>query len=667
MYLDACPLLNAHVGYGSLGTGGSLGYEDKQVIVHGKRYQHALSTHPPARLVFDLAGRFNSFECQVALNDDVQPGMAHANFTVRADGRLVAAAPHVVAGATPQSLRVRLRGAQHLELLVHTSRWEYAHAVWLDPRVTESDIELCAEPFFDCLHRTEITLPAIPPRAKRCIATVVSPGFETLLDDMLGSLYAYGRCQDALVVVFVVGESAECDRVVAKYQAIRIGCRQHAQINPTLKSILYSVARVVDAEQFVCLDVDMLVLGDLHPVFAALDACPDHAILACREGNGRGWHSFRSLSHALVTVYGGQETDIHRLLGVANGEGAYALVVNDGLFAGSRNALLALDGTIRTMCEASRWIDENPYIWWRNQFVFNLALAQLHCGVELDPIYNVQLNSHDVEFHDVDGRIQALWYGRAVNVAHFNGLGRRKNLDWRNRFASVPAPLAGQGGGDNYQEFLVALRAWVGRYGLKSLAWSFYGTADALSAHVNDPATLPLLALLHYLIRANGCVRILETGTARGVSTACLASAVAHRAQGRVVTFDPVVYPEREQLWAALPTSMRACIEVRQLDSLRGLAHALELGERYDAALLDSLHTADHVWAEFQLATRLVCANGLILIHDACMSNGTVSEALERIKTMGYGVTQLWTAESGEQEDDHLGLAVIENRRCDHR
>ena len=148
------------------------------------------------------------------------------------------------------------------------------------------------------------------------------------------------------------------------------------------------------------------------------------------------------------------------------------------------------------------------------------------------------------------------------------------------------------------------------------------------------------------------------------MSTACLASAVAHRLDGRVVTFDPTVYAEREQLWAALPETIGACIEVRQLDSLQGMALALEMGERYDAALLDSLHTAEHVWAEFQLATQLVCQSGLILIHDACLPYGTVAEALERIKTMGYGVTRLWSAASGEQEDDHLGLAVIENWCC---
>src|SRR4030095_14403798 len=211
--------------------------------------------------------------------------------------------------------------------------------------------------------------------------------------------------------------------------------------------------------------------------------------------------------------------------------------------------------------------------------------------------------------------------------------------------------------------FLAALRTWVGHYGLPALAWSFYGLTSGDAARVRDPGQLPLLALLPYLIRANGCLRVLETGTARGVSAACIASAVAHRDGGRVVTFDPYTHPGREELWGALPESFRCCIETRQLDAFEGMAAAIKCGERYDAALLDSVHTAEHVWAEFELVCRLVCDGGLILIHDAIYAHGTVEGALQRIEAAGYGVVRLWTAEGGVPEHDHLGLAVVENRR----
>lgn len=404
----------------------------------------------------------------------------------------------------------------------------------------------------------------------------------------------------------------------------------------------------------------MLVLGDLRPVFAALEACPVGSILACREGNG---HGYKDIGHALRTVYRGNDSDLSRILGKNEQDLTYPLVVNDGIFAGTREALLALDNLIRSMPQAITWTDQRRDVAYRNQFVFNLALARLDCGVELDPVYNVQLNTQNVRFEHSGGSTQASWCGLPARVLHFNGCGRHKYPEWRGLYARVADPLVGRGGGDGYASFLAALRAWIGLHGLASLAWSFYGTTDAGNARVQDPDVFPLFGLLHYLIRSNGCTRVLETGTARGVSAACLASAVAHRSNPRVVTFDPDRHDEREDLWAALPRSMRECIEPRQVGSLEGMAAALAAGEQYQAALLDSVHTAEQVWAEFELARELVCPAGLILLHDVCYANGTVQQAIPRIEAAGYAVTRLWAAASGNAEDDRLGLGVIENTR----
>ena len=236
--------------------------------------------------------------------------------------------------------------------------------------------------------------------------------------------------------------------------------------------------------------------------------------------------------------------------------------------------------------------------------MFNLALARLGCGVELDPAYNVQLHTQNVDLRWVGGRMEALWNGRKARVLHFCGVGRGKYPEWRNLFARVPDPLVGRGDGDLYSDFLTGLRVWVGRHGVKALALSFYGTSDGKTACVRDPSVLPLLALLHYLVRANGCIRVLEAGTAKGISAACLASAVACRQGGRVVTFDPAPQAERHDLWSALPPAVSACIEQRTEGSIEGLTTAIAAGEQYEAALLDSVHSADHIWAEFQLATR---------------------------------------------------------------
>jgi hypothetical protein len=228
-------------------------------------------------------------------------------------------------------------------------------------------------------------------------------------------------------------------------------------------------------------------------------------------------------------------------------------------------------------------------------------------------------------------------------------------------------PVRGPEPGDGYADFLDALRVWLGTTGIGGLHESFYGTTDGGVA-VADASVFPLFATLHYLVRSNGCARVVECGTGRGVSTACIASAIAHRDDARVVTLDVAVGEDREELWRGLPRRMQDCIEARTIDSLAGLRAARDSGERFHAALLDSVHEAAHVVEEFQLASELVCENGLILIHDATYARGSVGTALEQIERSGYNVVRLWVAAAGALEDDGLGLAIIENRiRRDER
>jgi predicted O-methyltransferase YrrM len=657
-YLDELTALQARVGYGMVGTGGELGYENKRVTVGGREFEHALSTHPPARLLYHLGGAASRFSARVALNDDVPDGASHADFAVVADGRPVAEAFGVVAGEAPREVAADVSGASLLELVVTTHRWDWSHAVWLEPELDDAPAVAGQGTIVDCLRRFEIELPPPVPPAERCIATAVSPGFEHMLDDLLGSVVANGACGDARIVVFILGTSPACEQVVAKYRAVPVRCRPLAALSVASKSVLYSLALVVGARRYLSLDADTLVLDGLEPVFAALDALSPASILACREGNG-GF--YRDIGHILEHAYVGSPDDIVRIAGADNGELRYPLVVNDGVFAGTRDALLALDGTIRAFPGAVSWLDERPDIAWRNQFVFNLALARLGSGVELDPTYNLQLHTSDVTVDEGGGRVRAEWGGRPVHVLHVNGSGRAKLPQLKGRFAAVADPVLSVGTGDAYGRFLTALRAWLGLRGTAALTWSMYGTKDADYARVRDATVFPLFALLHYLVRAQGCVRVLETGTARGVSAAVLASAVAHREGARVVTFDPYVYDGRHELWDALAPHLRAAIDERREDAIAGLAAALAAGERFDLALLDSKHTEEQLSAEFDLATQLVCPGGLILVHDHAWVPG-LQAVLDRAQGVGYGVARLLDADGGVAEDEGLGLAIVENR-----
>lgn len=649
------------VGYGRLGLGGELGYEGRRVHVGGLAHVRAISAHAPSNVHFLLDGRFSALHCRVAINDDVPAGAAVVTFSVVADGRVIASVADLTAGASARELVAPLAGVRRLELRAETANRNYSHAVWIEPVLEEiprmvGSGEALAWPLPDCLDQTEIVAAPGRPRAARCVATLAEPGDAFRLDALLGSLRANGLCHDAALVVLAVGADEDRARVALKYGATLVPCRfrDGASIG---KGALYSVARAFDAERYLCLDPDLLVLGDLHPLFAAVEAAPAGSVLAVRDGNGRGP---TDLAGALRAVLAGGRGD-RATLGVTAEDEQWTHLLDDGLFAGDRAALLALDEGIRGVASAADWIARRRDDGGRTRFIFNLAIARMGRASELDPTWNVQLRAQEIAWNNDARHPQALWRGRPARALRFD-VAAEQNERGR-RYAAVSDPLPSTGGGDLYTVFVEALRSWVGEIGVSALQWSFYGVAEGDGARVADSSVFPLLALLHYLVRSNGCTRIIEAGTAAGVSAACLASAVAHREGGRVVTFDPWDHPRRAALWSLLPPQIRGCLDERRESSIEGMMAELDAGRRYEAALLDSVHHEDHVWREFELAAELVCPGGLIIIHDATFAGGTVAAAIARIEAAGYGVTRLWTATGGVHEDDRLGLAVIENRR----
>jgi hypothetical protein len=129
---------------------------------------------------------------------------------------------------------------------------------------------------------------------------------------------------------------------------------------------------------------------------------------------------------------------------------------------------------------------------------------------------------------------------------------------------------------------------------------------------------------------------------------------------GRVVTMDPADSSERAALWAALPESMRGCIDARRIDSHEGMRGAVAAGEMYDGALLDSLHTEEHLFGELTLAQHLVRAGGPIVVHD-WRALPEVDRALVRAQSeLGFHVVRL-LAEGGVEEDAGLGIAIAQH------
>jgi predicted O-methyltransferase YrrM len=125
-------------------------------------------------------------------------------------------------------------------------------------------------------------------------------------------------------------------------------------------------------------------------------------------------------------------------------------------------------------------------------------------------------------------------------------------------------------------------------------------------------------ALLHVLALARGARRILEVGTAIGVSTLYLARALPEG--GQIVSFE--IDPERHE--AARGYLDRAGVldraDLRLQDAREGLA---ELDGQFDMAFIDGVKTQYGEY--FELLVPLLAA-GAVLVVDNVLMSGTVAE-----------------------------------------
>jgi len=223
--IDQFPVLDWFASYGRLGLLGRLGYENQQVRVHGRVFQHSVSAHAPSEVRFLLPQGDGKLRCEVALNDDVAARRTSADFVVLADNRVLAVEAGVRLGEPVRKLVARLRGPCTLSLRVETSHRDYCHSVWLDPR-WENQTTRPEAPWRDALGRVESLEGQRDFQTDKAIITLVTPGYERLLDQLLGSLAAHGRCRGAVRFVFAVEPDSKCDAVIARRGATMVQCRR---------------------------------------------------------------------------------------------------------------------------------------------------------------------------------------------------------------------------------------------------------------------------------------------------------------------------------------------------------------------------------------------------------------------------------------------------------
>jgi predicted O-methyltransferase YrrM len=191
----------------------------------------------------------------------------------------------------------------------------------------------------------------------------------------------------------------------------------------------------------------------------------------------------------------------------------------------------------------------------------------------------------------------------------------------------------------NRRMFAYDRRLLVNEY----LAEQEAATGDLESAIARTGFSLgyPSWNLLYYTLLCSlprsGSPVVIETGTNRGFSTIVLAQALTDGGTPsvvRTVDVDPDVVKLAERNLANAGLSDLVSFSVRDsLDFLEALRGEVD---RIDFALLDGDHSAEHVFAEFELVRPLVTRCGGKVYFDNTSAGG-VAEALRRIRATHGG------------------------------
>lgn len=128
--LSQLPTANVFQGWGELQKNRSV--MGRALTVNGKVFEHGLGTHAPARLTYELGGKYRRFQAQVGLDDSELCGDG-VQFVIRGDEKVLLTTP-VVPILTNHPIDLDITGVHSLILEVDSvGNMNCDHANWLQP------------------------------------------------------------------------------------------------------------------------------------------------------------------------------------------------------------------------------------------------------------------------------------------------------------------------------------------------------------------------------------------------------------------------------------------------------------------------------------------------------------------------------------------------------
>ena len=416
MNLQDCEIISKEIGYGDLGVYGDMGYE---IIpsVNGICYQNIISTHPKSIIKYKIPENYNFFSCKIALNDSSEE-FSSANFKIYVDDELRFSS-YNLGKFVISNVEIILDDNSTITLECDIQNKIITHCLWIDCLFSSKP-----EYILDSIRRTKIKTKYIKNKCENLIVSYLDENFIEYAQLLRQSIINNSKID--LNFVYLI-EDKDCLRQfcisnnsnyieIADIYDCEISTKKEKSIYH--KAATYSVAKFINAENYIILDLDMICGSDISTLIERINATTDE-ILICRDAHTEGL-SFGDLISSDWSAYNGTKKSKH-ILGLQIHECQSNTIINSGVIAGKKEAILNIEDQIRRLSPASLYYlneIDNPV---REQALFNLALIRYNKYQLLHKKYNLQALWEEIIIDYKNNKLSFFSEEFSPCMIHFNG------------------------------------------------------------------------------------------------------------------------------------------------------------------------------------------------------------------------------------------------------
>ena len=156
------------------------------------------------------------------------------------------------------------------------------------------------------------------------------------------------------------------------------------------KPSTYSIAKVINANIYIIIDVDMICTSDINLLVERIESNNPESISVCKDAHTEGL-TFGDLIIAEWSAYKGSVNNKH-MLRMTPKELSSPLIINSGVIAGKRKAILGVEDTMRRLMPSSIfYLNDKISEPVREQALMNLTMIKYGEVELLHKKYNLEI------------------------------------------------------------------------------------------------------------------------------------------------------------------------------------------------------------------------------------------------------------------------------------